>query len=95
MRTSKQKLYKYVDSLSELQMIHALNKFADWQKYSDKVVEIEVDYNNNNSILCIDSEFFNTDKDLIRLRDLKELFNGLIFNAYDETVQEMFKCFDI
>lgn len=95
MQTTKQKLYNYVDTLSELEMIHVLNRFADWQKFGDKVVEIEVDYNNNNSILCIDSEFFNTDRELIRLSDLKELFDNLILKADSETTKEMTKCFDL
>lgn len=93
--TSKEKIYKYVDMLSELEMIHKLNYFSLWLKYSETVIEIEVDYNNSNSILCIDSEFFNTDKELIRLRDLKELFNKLILKADNETVKEMINCFNL
>lgn len=91
--TSKEILYKYVDLLSELEMIHKLNYFALWIKYGETVVEIEVDYNNDNSILCIDSEFFDTDKELIRLKDLKEMFYHLIFIADTETIKEMRECF--
>ena len=95
MQTRKERLFDYVDKLSNLEMIHVLNRFADWQKCGDKVVEIEVDYNNDNSILCIDFGFFDADKELIRLSELKGCFYHLIYIADDETINEMFKCFDI